>query len=265
MSEQDQAPEVEVQPQATEENVAPAPESTAEQGSETKPEAKTFTQEELDRIVQKEKAKLERRHERERIAQQTREQIAQEQAQKPTASPDKPKESDFETYGEYLEALAEHKAREILRREREEEQQASAKQAQLTEAERQQARQTELIEKGEDKFDDFEQVIKADQNTYSRAAFLAMLESEIGAEMLYHLATNPDEGKRIASLPAFAQAKEIGKLEDKLASKPKPKPSNAPEPVKPLSGGSSPTVDLKSANMDDYIELRRKQGASWAR
>jgi hypothetical protein len=251
----------EVQPQATEENVAPAPESTAEQESEKEPvEQKTFTQEELDRIVQKTKSKLERKYERELIARQTREQIAQEQAQKPTASPDKPKESDFETYGEYLEALAEHKAREIVRREREEEQQAKTRKAQETNAQRQLARRQELMEKGEEKFDDFEDVVTSGNVQISEAAFLAILESDIAPDLIYHISKDESEAKRIAALPAYAQAKEIGKLEDKLQAKPQKQISKAPEPITPIGTGKAGGNDLSDdIPIDEWIRRRNKQ------
>lgn len=262
MSEETQVVEQEeAKPQAAEEAAATAPESTAEQEGEKKPEeTKTFTQDELDRIVLKEKRKLERKYERERIAQQTREQIAQEQQQKPAEAPGKPKESDFETYGEYLEALTEYKAKEIIRREREEAKQAETRKAQMTEAERYQERQTELIEKGEEKYEDFEDVVKSDKNTYSRAAFLAMLESDIGSELLYYLAKNPDEGKRIAELPAYAQAKEIGKLEDKLQAKPQKQISKAPEPITPIGTGKAVGNELSDdIPIDEWIRRRNKQ------
>jgi len=257
MSEQDQV----VDPQATEENVATAPGATAAQEGENKPvEPKVFTEDEVNAIVQKRIAKLERKHERERIAQQTREQIAQEQ--KPSAPSDdpEPKEADFETYGEYLKALAKHEARQMLRAEREAAEQERSKKAQQSEAERYQARQTELIEKGEDKYEDFEDVIKSDTNTYSRAAFLAMLESDMGAELLYFLAKNPDEGKRISALPAYAQAKEIGKLEDKLQAKPQKQISKAPEPIKPVTSGQT-NSDVLSDDLpiEKWMELRNKQ------
>lgn len=248
------------QPQAAEEAAATAPESTAEQESEKKPETKVFTQEELDAIVQKRIAKLERKMERERIAQQTREQIAQEQQQKPAEAPGKPKESDFETYGDYLEALSEYKAREIIRREREEAEQAKAKQAQQTAAEREAQRRQELLEKGEEKFDDFEEVLTSSNVDISRAAFLAILESDIAPELMYHLCKNEDEAKRISALPAFAQAKEIGKLEDKLQAKPQKQISKAPAPITPIgtgkAGGDTLSDDIP---IDEWMRRRNKQ------
>ena len=260
-----------VQPQATEENVAPTSTETPSGEVENKEAVapKTYTEEEVQALKDAEAAKIrnkyERKMERQRIEAETRAKVLQEVQQKPSEGDAKPKAEDYQDYGQYLEDLAEYKAREIVRSEKEAAQQEEARKSQMTAAQRQQERQSALLEAGESKYDDFEDVIKADMNQYSQAAFLSMLESDIGAELLYYLGTNPEEGKRIAALPAYAQAKEIGKLEDKLASKPKPKPSNAPDPIKPLGGGSSPTVDLKNASMDEYIELRKKQNPVWAR
>jgi hypothetical protein len=266
MSEETQAvPEVTTEAPATEPNVAPAETAEGTPPADQQVEAKTFTQEELDAIVQKRLDKERRKFERKQFEMETRERIAQEQAAKPAPTLEKPKESDFETWDQYIEAIAEYKAKEILRAERFEAENAKTKASQQTEAQRINERQQALIEKGETKFEDFEDVIKSDTNEYSRAAYLAALESDISAEILYHLAKNPEEGKRIASLPAYAQAKEIGKLEDKLSAKKPVKTSNAPEPIKPLGNGTSAPVDLAKVSMDDYMKHRLKDKPVWAR
>lgn len=249
------------QPQATEENVAPPEKSETETASDEQPESKVFTQEEVDKIVQKRLQKLERKLERQQIEQETRARVQQEQQVQAPVDIPKPKESDYEVYSDYLEALSDWKV-DVKLRQREIEQATRAqRESQKSAQEREAARQAELIENGESKFDDFEDVIKADRNEYSRAAYLSMLESDIGAELLYHLATNPEEGKRIAALPAFAQAKEIGKLEDKLLAKPAKKQSNAPEPIKPVTSGkaSNDTVLSDDLPLDEWVRRRNKQ------
>jgi hypothetical protein len=249
------------QPQATEENVATTEQSEPETPSgEEQAESKVFTQEEVDKIVQKRLSKLERKLERQQIEQETRAKVQQEQQVQAPVDIPKPKESDFEVYSDYLEALSDWKV-DVKLRQREIEQATRAqRESQKSAQEREAARQQELIEKGEEKYDDFEEVIKADRNEYSRAAYLAMLESDISADLLYHLASNPEEGKRIASLPAFAQAKEIGKLEDKLLAKPAKKQSNAPEPIKPVTSGKASNDALSDdLPIDEWLKIRNKQ------
>lgn len=74
----------------------------------------------------------------------------------------------------------------------------------------------------------------------------AIVESDVGPEIVYHLSHNPAEAARIAALSPLSQARELGKLEVQLASKPPVKASNAPEPIKPVgarSSGSDPLSD----------------------
>jgi hypothetical protein len=261
MSEETQVVQEEVvQPQATEENVATTEQSEAETPSEEQAESKVFTQEEVDKIVQKRLSKLERKLERQQIEQETRAKVQQEQQVQAPVDIPKPKESDFEVYSDYLEALSDWKV-DVKLRQREIEQETRAqRESQKSAQEREAARQQELIEKGEEKYDDFEEVIKADRNEYSRAAYLAMLESDISADLLYHLASNPEEGKRIAALPAFAQAKEIGKLEDKLLAKPAKKQSNAPPPINPIGTGKASGNALSDdLPIEEWMRRRQKQ------
>jgi hypothetical protein len=261
MSEETQVVQEEVvKPQATEENLATTEQSEPETPSgEEQAESKVFTQEEVDKIVQKRLSKLERKLERQQIEQETRAKVQQEQQVAPIDIP-KPKESDFEVYSDYLEALSDWKV-DVKLRQREIEQETRAqRESQKSAQEREAARQQELIEKGEEKYDDFEEVIKADRNEYSRAAYLAMLESDISAELLYHLASNPEEGKRIAALPAFAQAKEIGKLEDKLLAKPQKQISKAPAPINPIGTGKASGNALSDdLPIEEWMRRRQKQ------
>lgn len=260
----DENQEVVVEPQAAEENAAP-PEGEVTATEDQQPEAqKTFTQEELDAIVQKRISKLERKLERQRIESETRAQVTQELSAKQEI-PGKPTIDQFNTIEEYTEALTDWKAEQKYSEIKEREQRAAQEQRDKASRTRMEERQQDLLEAGERKYEDFEDVVKADKTQYSQAAYLAILESDISADLVYHLAKNPEEAKRIEGLPAYAQAKEIGKLEDKLSAKKPIKASNAPEPVKPLGSGSSPSADLSKMSMDDYMAQRSKQNPVWAR
>ena len=75
-----------------------------------------------------------------------------------------------------------------------------------------------------------------------------MLESEHGAEILYHLAKHPAELKRIAALSPVSAVREVGKLEAALAkpSAPEngtPKITGAPKPPPPTGRPSKTTTD----------------------
>lgn len=73
-----------------------------------------------------------------------------------------------------------------------------------------------------------------------------ILDSEIGAEILYHLAKNPAEIERIQSLSAFAAARELTKLEDKLSAS-----TSAPTKKEEKAESSSPNVTRAPAPAAD--------------
>lgn len=224
---------------------------------------KTFTQAELDEIVQKRVNKLERKMERQRIESETRTKVLQEVEHKPEPATDKPKVEDYADYADFIEDLTDWKTDQKLNGLKEREIQEKERQSQLSEQERTSERQRDLIEEGERKYDDFEEVVKADKTNLSRAAYLSILESDISSDIVYHLAKNQDEAKRIADLPAYAQAKEIGKLEDKLSAKAPLKTSNAPAPIKPIEGGKNITKRLEDMTYDEMLEHDKKRGARY--
>jgi hypothetical protein len=62
----------------------------------------------------------------------------------------------------------------------------------------------------------------------------------VGPDIAYYLGSNPKEAERISRLSALMQAKEIGKIESKLADNPPvKKSSNAPAPIAPVTARSS--------------------------
>lgn len=243
---------------------APATEP-AEEITETPSEeqaAKTFTQAELDEIVQKRINKLERKMERQRIEAETRAKVLQEVAAKPEVVQGKPDVSQYTDYADYLEALADWKAEQKFSSLEQARAQKAAQEKQQSEASRVSERQTELVEEGERKYDDFEDVVKSDKHNYSQAAFLAILESDNKADIVYHLAKHPEEADKIAALPAFAQAKEIGKLEDRLLAKPPKRASSAPEPVKPIGSRSASEKDPSDMTDKEFAAWRKRQIAA---
>jgi hypothetical protein len=88
-----------------------------------------------------------------------------------------------------------------------------------------------------------------------------MQESDMGAEVAYHLASNPAEAQRIASLTPRAQAREIGRIEAMLSQPSKPKAktvSDAPEPVASARGNNGRfTVN---PDTDDFAAFEKQYG-----
>jgi hypothetical protein len=256
--------EQEAEPVKTVQTESEQPKPEVDTQPEEKAVDKTFTQAELDDIVQKRIAKLERKLDKQRIESETRARVLAEVNQPIETSPSKPIPDNFTTTEDYLEALAEYKAdqkfAELTQKQKDAERETKYK----SEVERQNERKNDMIRTGEGKYDDFEEVVANNKVEISEPAYLAILETENGADIVYHLAKNPAEADRIAALSPYAQAKEIGKLEDKLSSKPN-KISNAPTPISPAKGASSIVKSIEDMSIDEYMADARKRGARWVR
>jgi hypothetical protein len=79
-----------------------------------------------------------------------------------------------------------------------------------------------------------------------------------GADILYHLAKHqPDELRRIATLPDIEQAWEIKALESKLAAP--PKVTTTPPPIVP-SGRNTPTKkEWKDMSTAEHVDAWHKR------
>lgn len=249
---------------ATPEPVAQVtPEATAAEGGESKPVVeKTFSQKELDDILEKRLAKERRK----RIELETRYKVEQEMRQRPEPKPvadGEPKREQFNDYEGFLEARAEWKAdqrvNERLAKQSEERQHQAHQDTERKAVEDFQKRSREAAKS----IPDFEEVVADSDAIVTRAMSEAIISSEDGHLIVYHLAKNPDEAERIASLSPAAQAREIGKIEATL-SKPAPKkPSSAPAPISPVGGKASATsAEPDSSNTKEWIDWRNRQIAA---
>jgi len=251
MSENELAGEIPVPEQdvtAAPEPEVSSPEVTAEeQQPEEQPAAKTFTQEELDAAIGKRLAREQRKWEREQAQRAS-------QAQRPTPA-DLPPADQFESTEAYAEALAERKAQELVAK---------------REAERQQSEMIEAYhdreEEARNKYDDFEQVAYNPQLRITNVMAETIQASDVGPDVAYYLGSNPKEADRISKLPPFQQAKEIGRIEAKLAAEPvTKKTSSAPAPIAPVTARTSgtPSYDttdprsVKTMSTSEWIEQER--------
>ncbi len=93
----------------------------------------------------------------------------------------------------------------------------------------------------------------------------AIMESEIGPELAYALASDPAEFQRIAALPPLAFARAIGKLEASLdsgepAPETEPRVSAAPRPIRPVRAAHGAAagilLDVTKTTLSDYRRAR---------
>ena len=230
-------------PTAPEPTAAPEA-SPVEVTQENAPETKTFTQDELEAIVKKRLDREQRKWERQR-------------AQQPVAQPPKqlPPAEQFESTEAYAEALATQKAEQLLAQ-----REAQKQQAELLEA------YHDREEQAREKYDDFEQVAYNPKLPITQVMAETIRASDAGPDVAYYLGANPQEAARISRLSPFLQAKEIGKIEVKLADNPPVrKSSSAPAPIKPVTARASgnPAYDttdprsVKTMSASEWIEAER--------
>jgi len=260
MTTESQTIEVSDEPAVTLETVTPPPETTAApEGEPKQAETKSFTQAELDEIIQKEKAKAEAKAER-RALKAYRETLERFAPQQTTQSePDgKPTRAAFNGNDEaYVEALTDWK---IGQRDK-------VQQAQAQETERStRATKTENLYKEAEKLSGFDRdgfnSVLEDYGTPTIAQ--AISDSDVGPQLMAWMNSNPDDVARISKLSPVRQAAEIGRLEAKLSVVKAAK--ELPTPIKTVAGtGSVTNGDPSKMSMDDYMAMRKKQGASWAR
>lgn len=122
------------------------------------------------------------------------------------------------------------------------------------------------------KYDDFDDVAKDFGNVeIPRDAAIAIVEDENSADILYYLAKNEAEAKKLATLSPMKQIAEVGRIADKVraaAAAPAPKTplrtkpqSQAPEPIKPVGGSTSgSTVPPGEMSIQDYKRYRAGGG-----
>lgn len=192
---------------------------------------------------------------------------AYESKEKPAekqADPDaKPTPAQFTDAFEYAEALAEWSAENALKNrdkaEAERKQEAERSRVLTDWEQRQQTVKSEVT--------DYAEVVAASEVIVSDQIRDAIIESDVGPQVLYYLAKNPEFAKELASKSATSALREIGKLEAKLSGdttseKPATKPSRAPAPISPIRGSRPVETSVASdgnfhGTYDQWKEARR--------
>jgi hypothetical protein len=238
------------EPEQAEEQSEPEAEAEAKQEGERKQNPK-LERRFSDLTKQREEARKEAQQERE--ARQALEQrlAALENQTTPKVNPidEKPQPSQFSDAFEYAEALAEYTADKRIAEMKQQE--AQAKEAE----ERQKVIQSwaKKVETAKTSLPDFDQIVASSDVVVNDDIRDAILESDVGPQILYHLAENEEIGKKIAGMSPKAALREIGKLEARFEVKPeveKTAPvvkSKAPTPIQPIRGGkNAPDVPMDS-------------------
>ena len=242
LAEVDSAPAPEVT--ATTETVENTP-VVADESKEQPVEEKKYSQAEIDAMIGKRLAREQRKWEREQ---------AQRSAEKQIVPTDLPSPDQFQSPNDYAEFIRMEADKLVQQRE------AAKQQSQVLES------YQEREEQARDKYDDFEQVAYNPNLPITNVMAETIQHSDIGPELAYYLGTNPKDAERISRLSPYMQAKEIGRIEAKLADNPPvKKTTSAPAPISPVTArtSGSPTHDTtdprstKSMTASQWIEAER--------
>jgi hypothetical protein len=229
------------EPDQASEQSEPKSEDEAKTGKQNPKLEKRFSEITKQREQAREEAKREREA-RESLEAKVAELERRGQPQQRVETLDEePKPEQFNDAFEYARALAEYSAEQAL------------KNRDRVELEKKyQAEHDKLIEVWNDRLEttkkelpDYQDMIESSDVMVSDQVRDALLESDAGPRILYHLAENPDYAEKLSKMTVISALREIGKLEarfEKTETKPVVR-SKAPAPINPLraTGGSMDT------------------------
>lgn len=251
----DEIEQVEVTPvTVTEPTEPPASNTQKDAQDETPAVEKTFTQAELNEIVSKRIAKAESKAERRVIAALERI-VPQQPQQYQSEQNDKPERVNYASDEDYIDSLTDWK---IDQRESVGKQQTAHKES------------IALETKTENMYTEAAKIPGFDRQDFNDlpltpAIVQTIVESDVAPKLMAYMAAHPEDIARIATLSPARQAAELGKLEAKATSIKTTRVSNAPDPISTIGSQGGAVKTLANANMDEYIAMRKKQGARWAR
>jgi len=239
--------------------------------SEPEPEVGEETQAEAEDKPKKQNPKLEKRfselskardaakqeaanerQQREALEARLRALEQQPQQQQQTVSNDEPMPENYSDAFEYAKDLAKFEARRMIEAEKQQVEQAKA-------AERQNEvikTWTERVQKAKAEMPDYDQMVASSDVAIHDVLRDAIIESDVGPKILYHLAENEEYAKKVAGMPLPQALKELGKLEARYSDSPEEKSpavrtSKAPPPINPIRGATN-MVDVPISSNGEF-------------
>ena len=153
---------------------------------------------------------------------------------------EEPQPSQFQDAFEYAKALAEFSTEKALaeRDKRDAEEKVAVERQKVIET------WATKVQSAKASMPDFDEVVASSDVVVNDDIRDAILESDVGPQVLYHLAENDELAKKIAGMSPKAALREIGKLEERFAAKPAARQetvvkSRAPAPISPIRGGTT--------------------------
>ena len=152
---------------------------------------------------------------------------------------EKPKPGQFNDAFEYAEALSDWSARNAIK----EKERADAERRAVEQRGQFEKAWADRVAAARASMPDFDDMVNSSDVQVSDPVRDAIMESDVGPQILYHLAENPDLGKKLGEMSVIAALRHIGKLEVQFEKTEPKKPvvakSKAPAPISPIKVGAA--------------------------
>lgn len=186
--------------------------------------------------------------------------------------PGMPKETEFENVRDYEKALIRWEVKQELLEEKRKESLSAFEREKQVKLQKHSERFREFIKNDEDLTVDWKQTIDLVGNNIPMTLHDEIVDSDVGPSLMRFLSDNPDEMRRICTLPYQKIAKELGKLEVIVSSKKsaspakeKTKTSKVPSPVKTVRAkGSTPIGYREDMSQREYETWRNQKSGKGA-
>lgn len=201
------------------------------------------------------------------VAEQAAELEKLRQASSKSDAESEPKEADYN--GDWAKFQADHTAWTVTKNikgvlsEQQLQQRQAAVQEKVQEATEDFLERVEAIKTSVPDYDAAFEAFAARGGKFADHVIEEIRDSEKGPMLAYHLAKNPHVAAELNAMSPRDAAREMGRLEAKVALPQRKIQTQAPAPLSALKGGSAPTADIhalaKSDNVDAYVAARRAQ------
>lgn len=170
----------------------------------------------------------------------------------PASGADKPTSDQFDTYDEYIDALTDWKVSKA------DEARTSAAIQHFEQTSRQ-AAWSEKVEAASHTIPDYQDVVGSSEIPIASHVADALMDSDKGPELAYHMARNPEFADRLNRMSPLKAALELGRLETTLTASPVRSASRAPAPANPIRPSTTLASDPAKMSMDEYVKWRAQR------
>ena len=172
-----------------------------------------------------------------------------------------PSRDKFDDPDEYLAASAAYNAANAVSQREEAMAKSDVEEAQQRQQQAAAQEWEAKIAEGRERYSDFDAKVGNPNLPIAPHVGQAIIASEMGADVAYHLASNPDQAFRLSQMDPMSAAMEIGRLEAVLSVPPPKTEPKAPAPIETVEGAAMPSGDPSKMTPDQYRAWRQSGGS----